>query len=141
MWGFEAQARLKLAESGSWSFYADGLADYVHTDIMGAGPAPRIPPLRFMGGLKAKSAHFDVGAEVERVTAQSRTAAFETATPGYTMVNLELHWRPTGNDSPLSLVLSANNLFDVEARRHASYLKDYAPLAGRDIRLTVRVEI
>ena len=37
--------------------------------------------------------------------------------------------------------LSANNLFDVEARRHASLLKDYAPLSGRDIRLTVRLEI
>ena len=141
MWGFEAQASYRFAESGSWTFHADALADFVHTDISGSGPAPRIPPLRFMGGLKAKSAHFDISAEVERVTAQTRTAPFETATPGYTMVNLELHWRPTGNDSPLSLVLSANNLFDVEARRHASFLKDYAPLAGRDIRLTVRVEI
>lgn len=141
LWGFEAQASIKLVESGRWSFYADALADYVHSQITGAGPAPRIPPLRFLGGLKAKSAHFDIGAEVERVTAQSRTAAFETATPGYTMVNLEMHWRPSGNDSPLSLVLSANNLFDVDARRHASFLKDFAPLAGRDIRLTVRVEI
>lgn len=141
MWGFEAQASVKLAESGRWSFHADGLIDHVRTDISGSGPAPRIPPLRLMGGLKAKSAHFDIAAEVERVATQTRTAAFETATPGYTMVNLELHWRPSGNDSPLSLVLSANNLFDVEARRHASYLKDYAPLAGRDIRLTVRVEI
>ena len=36
------------------------------------------------------------------------------------------------------LGLTANNLFDVVARRHASLLKDYAPLAGRDIRLTAR---
>jgi iron complex outermembrane receptor protein len=141
MWGFEAQASVKLAESGIWSFYGDGLADYVHSEIVGSGPTPRVPPLRFMGGLRAKSAHLDIGAELERVTAQRRTAGFETGTEGYTMVNLELHWRPSGNDSPLSLVLSANNLFDVEARRHASFLKDYAPLAGRDIRLTVRVEI
>ena len=141
MWGFEAQASWRFAQSGRWNFYADGLADYVHTDITGSGPAPRIPPLRFLGGLRAKSPHIDVSAEVERVTAQTRTAPFETPTPGYTMVNMELHWRPSGNDSPLSVVLSANNLFDVEARRHASFLKDYAPLAGRDIRLTVRVEI
>jgi iron complex outermembrane receptor protein len=31
-------------------------------------------------------------------------------------------------------------LFDVEARRHSSELKDYAPLAGRDIRLTARLK-
>jgi iron complex outermembrane receptor protein len=27
----------------------------------------------------------------------------------------------------------------VVARRHSSFLKDYAPLAGRDIRLSARV--
>ena len=40
-----------------------------------------------------------------------------------------------------SFTLSGNNLFDVNARRHASFLKDYAPLAGRDIRVTARLEI
>jgi len=35
--------------------------------------------------------------------------------------------------------LTGNNLFDVNARRHASDLKDFAPLAGRDIRLTARL--
>jgi len=34
--------------------------------------------------------------------------------------------------------LSANNIFDADARRHASFLKDFAPLAGRDIRATIR---
>jgi len=36
-------------------------------------------------------------------------------------------------------VLSVNNLFDVEARRHASFTKDFAPLAGRDIRASARL--
>jgi iron complex outermembrane receptor protein len=40
-----------------------------------------------------------------------------------------------------SITVSANNIFDVEARRHASVLKDYAPLAGRDIRVTARLSI
>jgi iron complex outermembrane receptor protein len=34
-----------------------------------------------------------------------------------------------------------NNLLDVTARRAASFLKDYAPLAGRDIRLSVRLTV
>src|SRR3546814_19282125 len=38
----------------------------------------------------------------------------------------------------ITLTVAANNLFDVAARRHASFLKDHAPLAGRDIRLSVR---
>jgi iron complex outermembrane recepter protein len=46
-------------------------------------------------------------------------------------------WRVLGVDSPATLQLSANNLFDVDARRHASFTKDYVPLAGRDVRATL----
>ncbi|MEN9718678.1 MAG: hypothetical protein RIQ99_1556, partial [Pseudomonadota bacterium] len=141
LYGFEAQASAELARHGEWIVSADLLGDYVHATITGAGPAPRIPPLRVLGGLRVKSSTLDMSGEVERVTGQSRVAAFETATPGYTMVNAEATWRPWGEHGPLSFVVSANNLFDVVARRHASFLKDYAPLSGRDIRLTARLEI
>jgi iron complex outermembrane recepter protein len=47
--------------------------------------------------------------------------------------------RPFSKESKASLIMSANNLLNVEARRHASFLKDYAPLAGRDIRVTARI--
>ena len=141
IYGFEAQADVVLARAGVWTLKAQAMADYVHATIDGAGPAPRIPPLRLKGALAANSSDLDFEAEVERVTGQNRTAAFETATPGYTMVNASVAWRPWGKQRPLSLMLSVNNLFDVEARRHASLLKDYAPLPGRDIRLTARIEL
>ncbi len=140
LYGFEVQGSLVLARPGVWTIKAEGLADYVHTTIVGVGPAPRIPPFRVKGGLKAESPHLELGAEVERVTAQNRVAAYETVTPGYTLVNLSLSWRPWGALRPLTIFAAANNLFDVEARRHASFLKDYAPLAGRDLRVGARVE-
>ena len=139
-YGFEAQGQVTLATFGDWKIGADALADFVHADIDNYGPAPRIPPLRVMGGIGAKSSHFDLRGEVEHVTTQSRVAPNETTTPAYTMVNAELGFRPWGKERPLSFVLSANNIFDVNARRHASFLKDYAPLAGRDIRITARVD-
>lgn len=140
-YGFEVQGTATLARFGEWKLEADAMADFVHATITGVGPAPRIPPLRLLGGLALTSAKWDLRGEVEKVTGQGRVAAFETATPGYTMVNASVAWRPWGAQRPLSVVLSANNLFDVEARRHASFLKDYAPLSGRDIRLAVRLEI
>ena len=139
--GFEVQGEVTLAQVGPWTAKADALADYVHATIDGFGPAPQIPPLRMLGGLGASTDRWDLRAEVERVTAQTRTAANETATPAYTMVNASLGWRPWGDDRPVTFLLSANNLFDVVARRHASLLKDYAPLAGRDIRITARLEL
>ncbi|WP_088310791.1 TonB-dependent receptor [Novosphingobium sp. B 225] len=141
LYGFEVQGDAVLLRPGIWTIKADALADFVHSTITGYGPAPRIPALRVLGGLSASSPMFDLRGEVERVTGQSRVAPFETGIPGYTMVNAELVFRPWGKERPLSLTLSANNLFDVNARRHASFLKDYAPLAGRDIRLTARLEI
>ncbi len=138
-YGFEAQGSLTLLRSGETSIAVDALVDYVHATITGAGPSPRIPPLRMLAGIGAKSRMFDVRAEVERVTPQRRVSPFETATAGYTMVNAEINLRPWGKDRPLSFALSANNIFDVDARRHASVLKDYAPLGGRDFRVSARL--
>jgi iron complex outermembrane receptor protein len=140
-YGFEIQGSATLATIGDWKLSADAMGDYVHATITGFGPAPRIPPLRVLGGLSLASTAFDLRAEVEHVTAQNRVAALETPTPAYTMVNAEVTWRPWGRQRPLSLSLAANNIFDVDARRHASFLKDYAPLAGRDIRLTAKLEL
>ena len=47
--------------------------------------------------------------------------------------------KPFAANPKISLTLSANNIFDVDARRHSSFLKDFAPLAGRDLRATLRV--
>ncbi|MEP9401263.1 TonB-dependent receptor [Sphingomonas silueang] len=141
LWGFEAEASARLARIGETAINLDGLADYTRATIVDRGPAPRIPPLRLLGGIEAQGRLVQLRGEVEHVTAQDRVAALETTTPAYTMVNASVAFRPFGTASRTSLTLSANNLFDVEARRHASFLKDFAPLAGRDIRLTARLAL
>ncbi|MBU3078682.1 TonB-dependent receptor domain-containing protein [Sphingomonas quercus] len=137
-YGFEAQGNVTLAEFGSVKLVADGLADYVHANISDVGPVPRIPPLRVLGGVALQGTKLDARAEVEWSDKQDRIQAFETPTDSFTVVNAELNIRPWGAERPLSFALSANNIFDVVARRHASFLKDFAPLAGRDLRITAR---
>lgn len=139
-WGFELGVTAPIATIGSWRIMADGVADYVRANISdGGGPVPRIPPLRLLGGLEAENEQVDARIEVEHVFDQNRVAAFETPTDGFTFVNASLTWRPWGRRNPTSLILSANNLFDVEARRHASFTKDFVPLPGRDLRLSARI--
>ncbi|MGK6356379.1 TonB-dependent receptor [Sphingomonas sp. DT-207] len=140
-YGFEIEGSARLGTVGGFAINADALADYVHAEVVDEGPAPRIPPLRLLGGLEAQSDSLTGRVEVEHSFEQDRIAAFETPTDGFTLVNASIAWKPWGNRSNTSLMLSANNIFDVEARRHTSVLKDYAPLAGRDIRATLRVEI
>lgn len=138
-YGAEFEASADLATIGGYTIKADALGDYVHARIDGFGPAPRIPPLRLLGGLSAESAKLDGRVEVEWTDRARRLAAFETPTSGFTMVNASLTWRPLDGHEGTSVTLSANNILDVTARRHASYLKDFAPLAGRDIRITTRL--
>ncbi len=138
-YGIEAEFSATIANLGGVAVNVDGVGDYTRATIVGIGFAPRIPPLRLLGGIEGKSDSFDLRAEVEWTAKQDRLAAFETGTPGFTLVNASATLRPFGAESKASLTLSANNIFNVEARRHASFLKDYAPLSGRDLRITGRV--
>lgn len=75
--------------------------------------------------------------DVEHAFAQDRTAPLELPSAGFTLVHASVEWRPLDDRPELTLSLAANNLFDVEARRSTSLLKDYSPLAGRDVRLNI----
>jgi iron complex outermembrane recepter protein len=139
-YGAEIEASVKLAQVRDFAINLDGVADYTRAKVKnGGGSVARIPALRVLGALEAQSPRVNGRIEVERVERQNRIAAFETPTKGYTMVNAALGFKPLGEDGALSLTLSANNIFDVSARRAASFLKDFAPLAGRDVRITARV--
>ncbi|HEX9932011.1 MAG TPA: TonB-dependent receptor [Allosphingosinicella sp.] len=138
--GFELGASATLARAGKFKIVADTVADYVRATVAdGGGPVPRIPPLRLLGGIEAQSSELDARFEVEKVFAQNRVGAFERPTEGFTFVNASVAWRPWGRRNPGSIVLSANNIFDVDARRHASFTREFVPLPGRDLRVSARV--
>jgi iron complex outermembrane recepter protein len=139
-YGAEFEGSVKLAEVRDFTINLDGVADYTRARGRNGGPSvARIPALRVLGALEAQSTKINGRVEVERVNKQNRIAAFETRTKGYTMVNATLGFKPFGEDGTVSLTLSANNIFDVTARRAASFLKDFAPLSGRDIRVSALV--
>lgn len=140
VWGVEFQASKRLASFGSSNLSVDGVADYTRAKISsGSGNVPRIPPLRLLGGVELTNASFDLRGEVEWSDAQTKTAAFETPTDGFTLVNASATWRPFGRGRNIALIASANNIFDVTARRAASFTKDFVPLTGRDFRVTARL--
>jgi iron complex outermembrane receptor protein len=138
-YGFELQGDAKFGRALGIDWGAEFQGDAVHATVRNFGPAPFIPPFRLMGALTGARGPFDGLIEVERAFAHNRTAPLETDTPGYTMVSAALDWHPLESKPRLTLSLIGNNLFDVEARRSTSQLKDFAPLAGRDIRLSARL--
>ncbi len=136
--GVEMEGSVKVAQIGAYAINLDGVADYVRATIDSVGPAPRIPPLRLLGGIEAQADRIQGRLEAEHVFEQDRTAENETPTDGFTLINASASWKPFPAHRDTSITLSANNIFDVDARRAASFLKDFAPLPGRDIRVSLR---
>ena len=74
-----------------------------------------------------------------RYARQDDVAAYETETPGYTLVDAHIAWhRDTPAGNAWEVFLDGSNLLDEEARVHTSFLKDVAPLPGRGVGFGVR---
>jgi len=134
-YGFEASGSYALWESGSRKVALEGSADYVKADT-DLGPAARIPPYSVTARLAWTSKPFDASVEVRRVGKQNEVAESELPTDGYTLLNLAGAWRPLA-DRNVTVFAEARNLTDEEAREHVSFLKDIAPLPGRNFRVGV----
>ncbi len=115
--------------------------DRVQARLAGGGRLPRIPPARLGLRLDARWQDWEGHAEWQQVARQGRVAQFESATPGYGMLNLGLayHGR-THAGAPWQVYLRARNLTDRLAYAHTSFIKDAAPLAGRSVVLGARVD-
>lgn len=139
-WGFEARAAFEVLEAGDRHLSLEGAADYVRAEVDPTNdPLPRIAPMRLGAAIHYRDSRFDARGEVRRTEAQDRVSKFETPTEGYTFLNATVSYRIFGGSRTVTdLLLRGTNLTDSLGRNHVSYLKDVAPLPGRDIRAAVR---
>jgi iron complex outermembrane receptor protein len=139
-YGGEAQARIELYHAEPHHIDIDLMADYVRAELRDTDePFARIPPFRYGVGLHYESPRWTGLLEMRGAAEQDRIGAFERPTDGYTLLNASLAWRAFFGRSVLELMLRGTNLTDEEARNHVSFLKDMAPLPGRDVRLSLRL--
>lgn len=137
--GIEGEVSLPLFDNGDFGVIADFNGSYIEAELADGTSVPRIPPLSLLGGLELQSGAFDVRGEVQWFAEQDSVAEFETPTDDFALVNFLVSWRPLADNENVFLQLAADNIFDVTGRRHASFTKDFVPLAGRNIRASVRL--
>jgi iron complex outermembrane receptor protein len=137
-YGMELEASYRLWRDGERSFQLESAADFVHgeTDF---GPAVRVPPWSVTGRAVFNGGWWSGKLEIRQVGDQDRVAAFELPTDGYRTLNASLEFTPFENRD-IRIFIDGRNLNDVEAREHASFLKDVAPLPGRNIRIGAGVK-
>ena len=134
--GFEVQGGMDIGQVGSFTLKADALAEYVRAKTE-SGNLPRIPPLSVLTGIEADSERFTFRAELDYAAEQNKVEVFEIPTDDYALVNLFATWRAPMDAQDVRLSLSVLNLLDDDARQHTSFLKDVAPLPGRNLRFSI----
>lgn len=139
--GVEAEASFPLFRAMGFRVIGDVQGDYIRATLDDGTPVPRIPPLSLLGALELQSDPLDLRGEVQWFDSQDRIAPFETPTDNFAHVNLSAAWKPLRGNENLTVMLQANNLLDAEGRRHASFTKDFVPLAGRNVKLSVRLSL
>jgi iron complex outermembrane receptor protein len=117
--------------------------DYVRGTVEATNdPLPRMPPLRFLGGLQYRYNAFQAGADVTMAAAQDRisTSGIETPTDGYHTVRVFSSYSFQSGDVLNTVTLRAENLTNQLYRNHLSLIKALVPEMGRNVKLLHTVQ-
>ncbi len=139
--GLEAEVTFGLMANNNSSLELRLFGDMVDAEFDVGGNVPRIPPSKIGAELHWFGSDWSAHLHVTDVDDQNDAGELELPTDGYTNVSLyaDYHWR-FGNDSELKLFVRGNNLLDEEIRTHTSFLKNFAPEAGRGFMLGLRLD-
>jgi iron complex outermembrane receptor protein len=138
--GVEAEIEWTGIETRAGRLRTRLFADAVRAEDGAGAPLPLIPPLRLGVSAALSRGGLELGLTAIWNDRQSRLGAGELPTEGFTLLDLDLSYRANLAQRPVLLFIRGSNLLDEDARRHASPLKDYAPLPGRALGAGVRFE-
>ncbi len=140
-YGIEAEAIFGLIQGATGNLDLRVSGDYVRGKRDGGDDLPRISPPRLGAGLLYNQAAWTVSLDVINVFEQEDVARLEASTGGHVLVNAGIGYGfgTVAGATGSSVFLRANNLLNEDVRRHASFLKDRAPLPGRSVMLGVQL--
>jgi iron complex outermembrane receptor protein len=140
-YGMEAEFLRSLIDNTEYSIDLRLWADWVRAKLAGGGDLPRIPPARVGIGVEFNRGRWHGDLDLARVFGQSETASLESGTDAYALLNVGVSYDIEQGPYSLMLSLHGTNLLDQTARRHTSFLKDWAPLPCRAAMLRLRLDI
>lgn len=150
--GYEASWRLPLGEAGEPSddnpdgtpapWTAGVFGDMVRGRLSSGGDLPRLPPRRWGLRLDYNKGPWASDWRLARHEPQRHPGANETATAGNVQLHGSLRWstRLQGGQR-LGYFLVGRNLTNQEVRNSTSFLRNYAPEAGRTIEIGMEARL
>jgi iron complex outermembrane recepter protein len=117
-------------------FGIEGQYDFVRATFTDGSNVPRIPPVRYGGGVFWRDAQWLARINLLHAEAQNDIAEHETPTGGYDLLRAELSYRQkfaTVGPGLQEIVIgvSGNNLLNDDIRNSVSFKKDEVLLPGR----------
>ena len=136
--GLEGEVRHKFSNIVEGTLFGDMVRARFDKAGEGSRNIPRIPAHRIGARVNADWQAWHGMVELVRVGKQDRVGDFEARTDGYNMVNLGGHYTTRIGGVPAQIYARINNLTDELAISHTSFIKEAAPLPGRNITAGLR---
>lgn len=133
-YGGEAELTFHLVDTETDRLHLVLTSDYVHAEqTTDDEPLPRIAPWRTGVELVYERGPWDLGLGLRHTARQNRFASEETSTDRYSLLDAHVGYSFTLSKVDYDVFVKGTNLNNQEARVHSSFLKDYAPLPGRNL--------
>lgn len=140
-YGLEGEIVAPLGQVGAFDITGELGGEYVRAELADGSPVPRLPPFSTFAALEATTGPWTGRVSATYVAKPAELAEFETPTDAFTLLDASLTWKPLTGSRNLAIILQGENLLDQDARRHASFTKDFVPLPGRNVKLSVRLSL
>lgn len=138
--GYEAKLIFPVMESDYGLLDLTLFSDYTRGEFVKGGDVPRMPPLRYGLQLDYMQDKLSSYLRFTRADDQPHAGDFETSTAGYFLLNVGVNYKLKAyKDSELMLFAKGNNLLDQNIRNSTSYLRNFAPEAGRGAEIGFRL--
>jgi len=138
--GYEAKLIFPVMENRHGLLDLTLFSDYTRGEFANGGDVPRMPPLRYGLQLDYLRDKLSSYLRFTRADDQPHAGDFETSTAGYFLLNVGVNYQLKAyKDATLMLFAKGNNLLDQNIRNSTSYLRNFAPEAGRGAEIGFRV--
>ncbi|MBD9363495.1 TonB-dependent receptor [Methylomonas fluvii] len=138
--GYEAKLIMPMMENQVGLLEMTLFSDYTRGEFLNGSDVPRMPPLRYGLQLDFNRDKLSTYLRFTRAESQPHAGDFETSTAGYFLLNVGANYQVQAyKDAKLMVFAKGNNLLDQNIRNSTSYLRNFAPEAGRGAEVGFRV--
>jgi len=138
--GYEAKLTLPMLENRHGLLELSLFSDYTRGEFKTGGDIPRMPPLRYGAQFDYSRGALSSYLRLTRADEQTHAGDLETTSAGYVLLDVGVNYQLKAyRDTKWLVFAKGKNLLDQNIRNATSYLRNFAPEAGRAAEIGIRL--